>query len=83
VVWIYNLLNFLNIPIRTATLFCDNQATLYSAANPVCYERTKHIEVDYNLVRERLVSADISTCYTPTTEQVVDIFTKALGQRQF
>ena len=83
IIWLRNLWSFLGVQVPTATMFCDNQAALHIAANPVFHERTKHIEVDCHFIREQLLSGVITTLYTHTTEQLADIFTKALGQRQF
>ena len=44
------------------------------------HARTKHIEVHYHFIRERVIAGDIDLVYVSTEDQVVaDISTKALG----
>ena len=82
VMWIQTLLKELNIPSpRAAKLWCDNIGAKYLSANPVFHARTKHIEVDYHFVRERVLEKLLEIDYIPSGDQVADGFTKALSVR--
>ena len=61
------------------TIYCDNLSSIQLAKNPVFHARTKHIEVHYHFVRERVLSGEVELQYVPTDRQPTDIFTKPLG----
>ena len=82
--WLKVLLAFLGVyhrqPVR---LFCDSQAAIHIASNPVFHERSKHIDIDCHFVRELLLSGVISLAHISTKFQLADLFTKALGVPAF
>ncbi|KAK6161310.1 hypothetical protein DH2020_004691 [Rehmannia glutinosa] len=81
--WLKGLLKCLGIVhSRPMKVYCDSQAALHIAANPVFHERTKHIEVDCHFVRDAILRNILVTSYVPTYAQLADIFTKALGKQQ-
>ena len=60
IMWVQGLLKELRIFLRRApSLWCDNLSAIYLAVNPIFHARTKHIEVDYHFVRERVAHKDL------------------------
>jgi len=60
-------------------IYCDNINSILFANNPIYHARTKHIEVHYHFIREKVLVREINLIHVSTENQVADIFTKALG----
>lgn len=71
--------NYNHAPI----LWCDNFFAIYLIANPVFYARTKHIEIDYHFVRERITSGESQVRFISSADQVADVLTKGLSFHRF
>lgn len=83
ITWLSALLKDMGLQnLPPALLHCDNLAAIALAANPVLHERTKHVEVDYHFIRDKINSGVIVTKHIPTHSQVADVFTKALSAKQ-
>jgi hypothetical protein len=82
--WLRMLFKELGVALPHApVLWCDNVSALALASNPVFHARTKHIEVDYHFVREKVVNGDILIKFISTHDQIADIFTKGLSTARF
>ena len=66
-VWLANLLHDLQVQVTyPLTLFCDNKAAQYIAANPVFHNRTKHLDIDCHYVRDKLQEGFLQTSHVST-----------------
>uniref|UniRef100_A0A2N9IKH6 CCHC-type domain-containing protein n=2 Tax=Fagus sylvatica TaxID=28930 RepID=A0A2N9IKH6_FAGSY len=84
VCWLRVLLRDLSIFISAPPiLWCDNVSALAIASNPVFHARTKHIEVDFHFIRERVLRKDLQVQFVSTADQLADIFTKGLSSPRF
>jgi histone deacetylase 1/2 len=79
-IWVEKLVRELGVPLRRRPcLWCDNLGATYLSANPVFHARTKHIEIDFHFVRERVADKLLDIRFISTKDQVADGFTKTLG----
>jgi hypothetical protein len=83
IMWIQTFLYELKIPSPATTkIWCDNMGAKYLSSNPVFHGRTKHIEVDYHFVRERVSKKLLEIDFVSTRDQVADGFIKPMTMRQ-
>ncbi|CAN6684987.1 unnamed protein product [Malus baccata var. baccata] len=64
-------------------LWCDNISSLSLAKNPLFHARTKHVELDYHYIREKVLAQEVYVHYICTQQQIADICTKDLAKDQF
>lgn len=48
---------------KPTSLYCDNKAVFHIVANSVHHERTKHIEMNCHVVREKLQAGVVRTFF--------------------
>jgi gluconate kinase len=82
--WLRQLLHELQTPPSLCTLvYCDNISSVYLSTNPVQHQHTKHVEIDFHFVREKVAISQVHVLHVPTTSQFTDIFTKRLPSSVF
>ena len=80
ITWLLHLFKaFGLVKLTPVKLLCDSKSALYIASNSVYHERTKHIELDCHLVREKLQLGIISTDHIDSAQQPADVLTMALS----
>ncbi|XP_062005604.1 uncharacterized mitochondrial protein AtMg00810-like [Rosa rugosa] len=81
--WLGYLLYELGANIQFPVLLhCDNLSTTYMASNPIFHARTKHIELDYHYVREKVAIGSHRVCFIPSVDQPADLLTKPLHKHR-
>lgn len=82
--WIQFILRDLGIYLRTPILAkCDNIGAIHLAHNPVFHSRSKHVALDYPVIREKINQGDLTVSHVPTSQQLAHVFTKAVSAAKF
>jgi len=82
--WLTYLLHDLHIDdFLPSILCCDNQTARHITQNPRFHERTKHVDLDFHVVREKLKANLFHLLSIKTIEQLANMFTKPFGFSSF
>ncbi|CAI5746401.1 unnamed protein product [Peronospora destructor] len=64
-------------------IYEDNQGSIALAKNPEFHKRTKHIDIRYHFVREKVETGEVLLEYCPTQDMLADMMTKPIVAVQF
>ncbi|CAM9708497.1 unnamed protein product [Chrysoparadoxa australica] len=70
-------------PHTAVQMFEDNKSAIAIAQGTVQKPRTKHIDVHYHWLRDRVAKGDLSIVSIATDKQLADLFTKSLPRPAF
>ena len=77
-IWLKNFLEELGKEQVDCVLFCDNQSAIHLAKNPVFHSKTKHIQLRYHFIRERINDGTLKLKKIKGTENPADMLTKVV-----
>jgi histone deacetylase 1/2 len=78
-IWVEAILTELGVRLRAKpVLWCDNIGATYLSVNPVFHARTRHIEIDFHFVCERVADNRLDIKFISSKDQLADGFTKPL-----
>nr|KAJ0217947.1 hypothetical protein LSAT_V11C300155900 [Lactuca sativa] len=79
--WLKQLIQDLQVPISAPPLLlCDNVGAIFMTMNPVISTRSKHIALDFHLIREQVESGQLKISHVSSVDQLANVFTKPLGK---
>ena len=83
-IWLRKLIFDLFDQISESTIiYCDNQSCIRLSEHLVFHERSKHIEIKYYFIRDKVQEGEVKLKYIPTDEQTSNILTKPLSRIKF
>jgi hypothetical protein len=83
-IWLHYLMAELQLSCTAPPiLYCDNVGATYLASNPMFHARTKHVEIDFHFVRDRIISRNLTVQFLSSADQLADIMTKPLSISRF
>jgi hypothetical protein len=83
VVWLQSVFRELGIQSSIPILWCDNLGATFLASNPAFHAHTKHIELDFHFIREKVAAGSVKVQFICSQDQVVDALTKLLSTTRF
>nr|GEV44026.1 retrovirus-related Pol polyprotein from transposon TNT 1-94 [Tanacetum cinerariifolium] len=83
VLWMRTQLTYYGFHFDKIPMYCNSKAAIAISCNPVQHSRTKHIDVRYHFIKEKVEKGIVELFFVGTEYQLADLFTKALPEERF
>jgi hypothetical protein len=81
--WLTGLVKELGLKQEGLELNCDNQSSIHLAKNQVYHARTKHIDVWYHTIRERIEEGKLNLIKVHAENNAADVLAKPVSTQKF
>ena len=82
VIFLRQVLACIGFEIEPTALFGDNNGSIALAQNPCDHQKSKHMQVRYHFIRQKVTEKVLSIRKVDTLRQLADLCTKALTANQ-
>lgn len=84
VMWMKQMLKDVVIEfVELVIIYYDNTIIVSMSQNLILHSNTKHISIQYHILREKAIEKDIRLEYVSTKDQTIDIFMKPFPNKTF
>nr|GFA73676.1 retrovirus-related Pol polyprotein from transposon TNT 1-94 [Tanacetum cinerariifolium] len=83
VLWMRTQLTDYGFHFDKIPMYCDSKAAIAISCNPVQHSHTKHIDIHYHFIKEKIEKGIVELFFVRTEYQLADLFTKALPVERF
>nr|GFA30730.1 hypothetical protein [Tanacetum cinerariifolium] len=80
ILWMRSQLSDYALVFNKIPIYCDNKSAIALCCNNVQHSQSKHINIRYHFIKEKVENGVIELYFVNTEYQLVDLFTKALGR---
>nr|GEW28834.1 hypothetical protein [Tanacetum cinerariifolium] len=81
--WLLKKQDYYGFHFDKIPMYCDSKAAIAISCNPVQRSRTKHINVRYHFIKEKVQKVIVELFFVETEYQLAYLFTKALPVERF
>nr|GEX06341.1 hypothetical protein [Tanacetum cinerariifolium] len=83
VLWMRTQLTDYGFHFDKIPMYCDSKAIIAISCNPIQHLHTKHIDVRYHFIKEKVEKGIVELFFVRTEYQLSDLFTKPLPEEMF
>jgi len=83
VLWMTSQLLDYGYHMKKVPIYCDSSSAIAISHNPIQHTRTKHIDIRYHFLKDNVLKNRIEFIFVTSEEEVADVFTKALDDKDF
>nr|GEX18870.1 hypothetical protein [Tanacetum cinerariifolium] len=80
ILWMRTQLTDYGFHFDKIPMYCDSKEATTISCNPVQHSHTKHIDVRYHFIKEKVKKGIVELFFVKTEYQLADLFTKALPE---